>query len=65
MKESERDTTIEEIHRIRAAIAKKFDYDMSRIIEDARKRQDASGRPIWRGPPAKLETQDNDPVAQS
>jgi hypothetical protein len=45
----DRDTTIEDIHRTRRAIAEKFGGDITAILEDARKRQEASGRPIWKG----------------
>jgi hypothetical protein len=43
-----RDTTIEEIHRTRREMAEKFGGDIAAIMEDARKRQAASGRPVWR-----------------
>jgi hypothetical protein len=43
------DTTIDEIHQTRQQIAKKFDGNIAAILEDARKRQEASNRPIWRG----------------
>jgi hypothetical protein len=49
-KKNNRDTTIEEIHRTRREIAEKFGGDIAAILEDARKRQAASGRPVWRGP---------------
>jgi hypothetical protein len=39
-----RDTTIEDIHRIRREIAERFQGDIFAIVEDARKRQEASGR---------------------
>jgi hypothetical protein len=45
---SERDTTIEDIHRTRRRIAEKFGGDLKAILEDAQKRQAASGREIWR-----------------
>lgn len=44
----ERDTTIEDIHRTRRRIAEMFGGDLKAILEDARKRQAASGREIWR-----------------
>jgi hypothetical protein len=31
-------------------MAEKFGGDLAAILEDARKRQDASGRAIWQGP---------------
>ena len=42
------DTTIEEIHRTRERLAEKFGGDIKAILEDARRHQAASGRPIWR-----------------
>ena len=50
------DTVIEEIHRTRRQIAEKFGGDIAAMIEDARKRQAASGRPIWQGSAAKKAT---------
>jgi hypothetical protein len=47
---STRDTTIEDIHRERQRLAEKFGGDIQAILEDARKRQEASGRPVWQGP---------------
>ena len=41
---------IEEIHRRRQRMAEKFGGDIAAILEDARKRQAASGRPVWQGP---------------
>ena len=49
-KKNNRDTTIEEIHRTRQQMADKFGGDIVAILEDARKRQAASGRPVWQGP---------------
>lgn len=46
------DTTIDEIHRTRERLAEKFGGDIKAILEDARQRQAASGRPIWRAAPA-------------
>jgi starvation-inducible outer membrane lipoprotein len=43
--ESERDTTIEDIHRIRREISERFGGDVFAISEDARRRQALSGRP--------------------
>ena len=53
-KTTNRDTIIEEIHQIRERMAEKFGYDITAILEDARKRQEASGRAIWQGPCASL-----------
>jgi hypothetical protein len=41
------DTIIEEIHQTRRRIAEKFGGDIATISEDARRRQMASGRPVW------------------
>ena len=49
-KKSNGDTTIDEIHRTRQQMADKFGGDIAAILEDARKRQAASGRPVWQGP---------------
>jgi hypothetical protein len=49
-KTTNRDPIIDEIHRTRAQIAEKFGGDAAAILEDARKRQEASGRNIWQGP---------------
>jgi hypothetical protein len=49
-KTTTRDTIIEAIHRTRRQMAEKFGGDLAAILEDARKRQDASGRAIWQGP---------------
>jgi hypothetical protein len=42
------DPIIEEIHETRRAIAMRFNYDISKISEDARRRQALEGRPVWR-----------------
>ena len=49
-KTTNRDTIIDEIHRTRQRMAEKFGGDIAAILEDARKRQEASGRAIWQGP---------------
>ncbi len=49
-KTTNRDTTIDEIHRTRERMAEKFGGDIAAILEDARKRQEASGRAVWQGP---------------
>ena len=41
------DPIIEEIHETRREIAQRFDYDVHRITEDARRRQLLEGRPVW------------------
>jgi len=43
------DTIIDEIHRTRERMADKFGGDIAAILEDARKRQEASGQPVWQG----------------
>ncbi|MCF7963718.1 MAG: hypothetical protein K9M08_23505 [Pirellula sp.] len=42
------DTIIDEIHRTRREMADKFGGDFRLMLEDARRRQAESGRPIWR-----------------
>ncbi|HEY2252641.1 MAG TPA: hypothetical protein VGH74_16320 [Planctomycetaceae bacterium] len=48
-KKTDGDPVIDEIRRTRERIAEKFDGDIAAILDDARKRQAASGRPIWKG----------------
>jgi len=48
-KNRSRDPVIEEIHRTRRQMAEKFGGDIAAILEDARKRQAASERPLWQG----------------
>ena len=45
-----RDTTIADLHRTRQRLAEKFGDDSAAILEDARQRQETSGRAVWRGP---------------
>ena len=47
-KPSDRDTTIEDIHRTRRRIAEKFGHDLAAIVEDAKQRQASSGHEIWK-----------------
>ena len=47
------DTTIDDIHRERQASAERFGGDIAAILEGARKRKLASGRPVWQAPPPK------------
>ncbi len=56
-KKRESDATIAEIHRIREQMADKFGGDIAAILEDARQRQAASGRPVWQGPSSNKEMQ--------
>lgn len=46
----DRDTTIADIHAIRANISEQFGGDIDSILADARERQSKSGRAIWQGP---------------
>ena len=48
---SDRDTTIEDIHRTRRRIAEKFGHDLAAIVEDAKQRQATSGHEIWKPQP--------------
>ena len=41
------DPIIDEIHRTRREISDKFHGDFAAMLDDARKRQEASGRPMW------------------
>ena len=41
------DTIIDEIHRTRRMMADKFGGDFRLMLDDARRRQTESGRPIW------------------
>ena len=50
-KPSDRDTTIEDIHRTRRRIAEKFGHDLAAIVEDAKQRQAFSGHEIWKPQP--------------
>ena len=45
---SETDDILAEIHATRRAISEKFNGDFSAMLADARQRQAASGRPIWK-----------------
>lgn len=41
------DPILDEIHRTRREISERFGGDLHAILDDARKRQAASGRPVW------------------
>lgn len=41
-----KDKIVEEIHQIREAYAKSFDYDLDAIFEDLRKKEAQSGREV-------------------
>ena len=45
------DPIVEEVRRIRQEHAKRFNYDIRAIAEDARKRQKARGRQVVTLPP--------------
>ncbi|MBI4219739.1 MAG: hypothetical protein HY682_06305 [Chloroflexi bacterium] len=51
---SRKDPIVEQVHAAREAIAREGDYDLDRIIEAARVRQAASGRPVVRLTPKKI-----------
>ncbi len=42
------DSVIDEIHRTRREISDRFNGDIVAIVEDAARRQAASGRSVWR-----------------
>jgi len=46
-KQSTTDPVLDEIHRTRREISERFGGDFHAILDDARKRQAASGRPVW------------------
>ena len=46
------DPVVDEIHRTRREISDRFGGDLHAILDDARKRQAASGRPVWSPEPA-------------
>jgi hypothetical protein len=48
-KTTNRDPILDAIHQTRREMAEKFGGDIAAILEDAWKRQEASGRPIWQG----------------
>ncbi|MDJ1179221.1 hypothetical protein PJF56_10120 [Roseofilum sp. BLCC_M91] len=41
-----KDEIVEEIHQIREAYAKSFNYDLNAIFEDLRKKQEERGREV-------------------
>jgi len=41
------DPILDEIHRTRREMSEKFGGDFAAMLNDARDRQNASGRPIW------------------
>jgi len=46
-KQTTTDPVLDEIHRVRREISERFGGDLHAILDDARKRQAASGRTIW------------------
>ncbi|MFY9826731.1 MAG: hypothetical protein WAM82_35580 [Thermoanaerobaculia bacterium] len=52
---SHKDPIIEEIHAVREEIARQAGYDLEKILEEARVRQAASGRPAVTLQPRKAE----------
>jgi hypothetical protein len=42
------DPILEEIHRVRREMSDRFGGDFVAMLNDARRRQEASGRPIWK-----------------
>jgi hypothetical protein len=51
-----KDEIVEEVRRIRYEHAAKFDHDLKAILDDARKRQKASGRKTVSFAPRKSDT---------
>ncbi len=49
------DPIVEEIHRIREEIAKKFNYDLEAIVRDAQRRQHEGGAVVVRREPRRVE----------
>ena len=49
------DEVIEQVRRIKVALAESMDYDVGRIVEDARKRQKESRRSVLL-PPVRQDT---------
>jgi hypothetical protein len=42
------DPILDEIHRTRREMSERFGGDFVAMLDDARRRQDASGRPVWK-----------------
>ena len=42
------DPIIDEIHRTRREFSDRFGGDFDAMLDDARRRQEASGRPVWK-----------------
>jgi hypothetical protein len=58
------DPVIDEIHRVRREISDRFGGDLLAIVEDARKRQAASGHPIWSPDATNHANRDRGPVTR-
>lgn len=46
-----KDEVVEEVRRVRDAYAAQFNYDLKRIVEDLRRREQESGREYVQLPP--------------
>jgi hypothetical protein len=46
-KQTTTDPVLDEIHRTRREISERFGGDLHAMLDDARERQAASGRPVW------------------
>jgi hypothetical protein len=64
------DSIVAEVRQARETLAKRFDYDLRAMLEDAKKRQAAGGRktvsfqakPVRRAPPLDMHDQDMHPT---
>ncbi|MDJ0795384.1 MAG: hypothetical protein QNJ51_00905 [Calothrix sp. MO_167.B12] len=56
------DEIVEEIHRIREAHAKSFNYDLRAMFADWQKKQNASGRKVVTLPPKTRSTKALEPT---
>jgi len=48
------DPILDEIHRTRREMSERFDGNFDAMLEDARRRQAASGRPVWQPKKAEI-----------
>ena len=48
-----RDEVLAEVRRIKETLAASMDYDIKRILDDARRRQNEGGRTVLPAPPRK------------
>ncbi len=65
IQKAEVDTTIEDIHQIRARLAEKFGGDIKAILKDTRKRQAFSEHPTWKGAQANKAMQQSLPESSA